>query len=112
MSFAIVRSLQFRWHFPVALLTGLCLTGHPIQWLNLPPDYWPLVALSTEFGIWVYPINILGSLFLSAAVPIIQIAKWMRRDTSMGMRLTQILIWWIYCLTFGAAQLLGTYRGP
>jgi hypothetical protein len=96
----------------LAFITGLCLTGHPIQWLALPPDYWPFAAFATEFGIWVHPLNLFGSLFVFAAVLIIQIVKWLRRDPSMGLRLTQILIWWIYCLMFGIAQQLGTYRGP
>jgi hypothetical protein len=106
------RSIQFRWHFLLAFVTGICLTGHPIQWLTAPIDSWPLMALAMEFGPWAHPLNFVGSLFVMGAIPLIQIAKWLRPCRIRQLRIAQIGIWWIYWLMFGLAQQFGTWRGP
>jgi hypothetical protein len=103
---------RFRWHFALAFIVGICLTGRPIEWLTASVESWPMMALAMEFGPWAHPLNLIGSLFVSIAIPLLQVAKWVRRDRGLSLRAAQIGIWWVYWLMFGLAQQLGTWRGP
>ncbi|MEM6692319.1 MAG: hypothetical protein AAF664_23010 [Planctomycetota bacterium] len=104
--------IRFRWHFPLAILAGLCLTGQPIAWLAVPPTHWPLLALATEYGPWIHPYNLAASLATPFVMPVLQFAKFSFREATTPLRIAQIAIWWIYWLIFGMTQLLGVYRGP
>jgi len=104
--------LRFRWHFVTAVFAGLVLSGHLRDYLKVDVGWWPTIALSTEFGPWSHPLNLIMCLFVFAAIPILQFIKWARPESSQRLRIAQIIIWWAFWLLFGLAGRFGTWRGP
>jgi len=108
---SLPSALRFRGHFVAAPIVGLCLTGHPIAVATIPLDsLW--VVFAVEFGLWVHPLNVLGSLLVFATIPLMQAIKWARPGQHARLRMAQIGLWWAFWLVFGLALCFGEYRGP
>ena len=103
---------EFRVHFVAAPVVALCTSGNPVEVLMVSLMWSPAILLAVEFGLWAHPLNILASLFVFIAIPVMQVARLRQPDRCHRICMAQIGIWWLYWLTLGVALCFGEYRGP
>ncbi|TWU08588.1 hypothetical protein Poly21_55570 [Allorhodopirellula heiligendammensis] len=71
-----------------------------------------MIALATELGPWVHPLNFIFSVLVFFATPALEIAKRILPAKEKRLRIAQILLWWLYWGMMSLAMAGGTYRGP
>lgn len=109
---AIPRWLCFRFHFLPAILLATLATGEPLAVMSTAFLFLPMLALATECGPWVHPLNLLLSVFTFVAILSLELLKRTWRSNESRVRIAQIAIWWAYWCMFSLALIAGTYRGP
>ncbi|WP_342190185.1 hypothetical protein Pla52nx_003602 [Stieleria varia] len=87
-------------------------TGEPLAVLSTAFVFLPMIALATELGPWVLPLNFIFSIIVCIATPLLEIAKRIWFGNERRHRIAQILFWWIYWGMMSLAIAGGTYRGP
>jgi hypothetical protein len=103
------NALLFRWHFAAAVIVGLLLAGGLDAVSNIQLLPW---ALAMEFGPWAHPLNLIMSVFVFAAIPVLEAMKRTQPELIDRLRITQIGVWWSFWILLGLACRFGTWRGP
>ncbi|MCC9603762.1 hypothetical protein LOC67_24695 [Stieleria sp. JC731] len=104
--------LRFRYHFVPPILLATVATGDHLAVLSSAFVFLPMMALATELGPWIHPLNLIFSIFVLVAVPALEIAKRIVFAHERSLRISQVLLWWLYWGTMAVAMAGGTYRGP
>lgn len=109
---ATPRWLRFRFHILPPVLLATVATGEPLAVIATAFLFLPMLALTTELGPWVHPLNLLFSIFTFIATLILELLKRTSVSHERRLRVAQIALWWVYWCMLSLALVGGTYRGP
>jgi hypothetical protein len=99
-------------HFVPPFILAVLASGEPIQHVTSGFVYFPFIAICMDLGPWTHPLNLILTLCVILVTPSLEIAKRIVADHTVGLRVAQIGIWWLFWILVSAALAFGDYRGP